>query len=133
MVSDQVKEFSGGIGKYHHSSNRQEDYLGDGEAHDIFTVTCSDSDKFLSTGGNEQENEMSSPLTCPLKLRFEEFGSVSKVSSDTSYQRIGRQSRSIMSPIEVIYSVFFHIMTALHFLFAYWFSVIGYGGGDSIL
>ncbi|XP_038888442.1 uncharacterized protein LOC120078284 isoform X4 [Benincasa hispida] len=74
MVSNQAKELSGSIGKYPSSDASDSDL---GEAH-IFTMTHSDN--FSSVG--------------------KEFGSVYKVSSDTNYQRIGRQSGSVMPPIE---------------------------------
>lgn len=103
MVSDHEKEFSGSIGKYPSSNVGDSDNDLSGQVYlegaHTFTMTCSD--KF-SRGGKELENEMSS-----LK-RFKEFGSVSKVSSDRNYQRIGGQSRSVMSPIEVIYCFLSH-------------------------
>lgn len=82
MVSNQAKELSGSIGKYPSSSASDSDndlsrhvYLR--EAH-IFSMILSDN--FSSVG--------------------KEFGLVSKVSSDTNYQRIERQSGSVMPPIE---------------------------------
>lgn len=83
MVCNQAKELSGSVGKYPSSdANDSDNDLSkhvSGEA-DIFTMTHSDN--FSSVG--------------------KEFGSVSKVSSVTNYQRIEGQE-SVMPPIEVIY------------------------------
>ncbi|KAA0031447.1 putative ubiquitin-like-specific protease 2A isoform X2 [Cucumis melo var. makuwa] len=80
MVCNQAKELSGSVGKYPSSdANDSDNDLSkhvSGEA-DIFTMTHSDN--FSSVG--------------------KEFGSVSKVSSDTNYQRIGGRE-SVMPPIE---------------------------------
>lgn len=83
MVSNQAKELSGSIGKYPSSASDSDNDLSRHvylrEAH-IFSMILSDN--FSSVG--------------------KEFGLVSKVSSDTNYQRIERQSGSVMPPIEVI-------------------------------
>ncbi|XP_031744940.1 probable ubiquitin-like-specific protease 2A isoform X2 [Cucumis sativus] len=80
MACNQAKELSGSIGKYPSSdANDSDNDLSkhvSGQAH-IFTMTHSDN--FSSVG--------------------KEVGSVSKVSSDTNYQPIGRWE-SVMPPIE---------------------------------
>ncbi|XP_022141974.1 probable ubiquitin-like-specific protease 2A isoform X3 [Momordica charantia] len=100
MVNDHGKEFSGSIGKYPSSivGHSDSDLSRHVYLEEVHTSTTTCSDKFTS-GEKEKENEMSTLLACPPK-RFRELGLVSKVSSDTNYQQIGGQSRSVMSPIE---------------------------------